>query len=381
MENGTSDLNSPAAKEDAVATVLPAVTALVVDVAAAKQSHAQQDALTDFVWHMLERDYQIYLCSSTTKDGGPDELRGQSFAHRGLTWLPGAMPPSKAQLGQFPALAAATTLWISDDTAIESWVRQLGLPFVSLGRGTASFSDRLQLAGWGELAGLLDPTAQTVRQVAEAIAELRRTRPPGPILVGIGGPPASGFESFALELKRTLESGPLTLVDLLDLSGFVSIGKPRSGGQPAAGGGFPRDAGDKWLVERVLHPLAAGEAVYVEQASDVVPEEFRHHFPMYLSPESIVLVLGEAVFQRAIRDLLHLAVLVEVGAAETARRLFEIPDGETFDEAFVEQYLERDGREYNEYLAQNQVIARADLRIDGNSAKRFTTLPVAMGRN
>lgn len=358
--------------DNAADSELPLVTAVVIDVAAAAGKPESQDAMTDFIWHLLERDYQIYLCSSTTKEGAIDPLAEESFSHTRLVWLHGEMPPSGAQTEEYPQLTATTTLWISDDRRIEAWVRQLALPFVSLGRGEASFSGDLQLGGWGQLAALLDPGARAVRQLADAVLAVRRSRPLGPTLVGIGGPPESGFEKLAIDMKRVLEDGAVPLVDLLDLASFPSVGEAK----PGIAGVFPSDPGEQWFLDGVLAQLANGEAVYVEEAPAVVPTEFRHHFPLYLSRESVVILLGQALFQRAIRDKLHLAVLVEVAPAEIARRLYEIPEGQSFDPDFTQQYLDRDGRGYEEYLSQNQVGTRADIHVDGSSPRWFNVKAV-----
>ncbi len=381
-------MNDPGSESDSTDSAdtpdtgrLPAISALVVDVAAATQSHAQQDALSDFIWHMLDKDYQIYLCSSTTREDGEDALAGESFAHPQLTWLHGRMPPGAQLMTRHPALTAATTLWISDDERVQRWVRERGLAFVSVGHKTASFAADFQLAGWGELGALLDPTAQAVRQVAEAIVELRRTRPQGPIIVGIGGPPESGYERFAVELKRELEADSAPLVELLDLSSLLA-GAPAEGvvGENPAHS-FPATIGEVWWLEYVLQPLAKGGEVYVEKAPQSVPVDFRSHFPLYVHADAVVLMLGETVFQKTLRETMHLAVLVEVTPEETARRLYEIPEGEEFDESFTKQFLEHDGRRYEEYLAQHQVVAEADIRISANSPRKFEVLPLAVVAN
>lgn len=375
MDDATSESGSTSAGAGEVDR-LPVISKLVVDVAPALQSETQQSALTDFIWHMLDRDYQIYLCSSTTREGGAEALAGESFAHPHLTWLRGEMPPGQPTLGRLPALVAGTTLWISDDPRVLSWVRERGLGYISILNKTASFATDLQLSGWGELADLLDPTAQTVRQVAAAIAELRRSRAVGPIIVGIGGPPESGYERFAMELKRALEAASAPLVDLLDVSSFLNGELEQESARDEPTPSFPVSAGDAWLLKQVLQQLAKGESVHVEIAPDIVPRDFRNHFPLYVSSESVVLVLGETVFQKALRETMHLAILIEVAPEETARRLYEIPDGETFDDRFTQQYLEHDGRRYSEYLSQHQVVAAAEIHISANSPLKFVLRPI-----
>ena len=345
------------------------------------RSDAQQSALTDFIWHMLDRGYQIYLCSSTTRAGGAEALAGESFAHPQLTWLHGEMPPTQPVIARYPALVAGTTVWLGDDPRVLRWVREFGLAYVSLLNKTASFAENLHLSSWGELGALLDPTALAVRQVAEAIAELRRTRPKGAIVVGIGGPAESGYERFAMELKRSLEAPGALMVDLLDVSCFLSGTLDEGSARDDAAFIFPVTPGDAWLLRHVMQPLATGEELYVEKAPDVVPNEFRNHFPLYLSTDSVVLVLGETVFQRSLRETMHLGILVEVSPEETARRLYEIPEGEEIDKRFIQQYLDHDGRLYQRYLTHNQVVANADIHISADSPRKFVLLPMAGATN
>jgi hypothetical protein len=370
MDDHTLNEGQDAGTGDGEAVGWPPVTALVVDVAGAMESHAAQDAVTEFIWHMLARDYQIYLCTSTTKDPKADAFALEDFAHPLLTWLPGVMPPTAEQVQRRPGLANPKTLWITDDADLQRWVTGQGGAFVSLGGKTASFAESLHLGTWGELGNVLDPTTHAARQIAEAIAALRRSRP-GPVLVGIGGPPESGTERITLELKRELEAGPAPLVEVIDVTPLFPESRPALAVEP----NFPPDSAAQWLVQAVLEPLAGGKPLLIEKPPAGVPSELHNVFPLYISAESVVLLMGENVFHRAIRAHLQLSILIEVAATETARRMFGVPEGEAMDAKFVGQYAERDGRAYQEYLAANQVVEHADVRIDGNSPRRFKVIP------
>jgi len=348
----------------------PAVTALAVDVAGAMDSYERQDAVTEFVWHMLARGYQIYLGSSTPKAPNADAFALEDFAHPRLTWVPGVMPPAQEQVTRVPGLAAAGTLWITDDAGVQRWVREGGRSFVSLGSKTASFAESLHIGSWGELGNLLDPTTHAARQIADAIAELQSARP-GPVIVGIGGPPESGIERMTLELKRVLEAGRAPLVELIDVSPLFPDSDPAF----ASRASFPPESGAQWLVKGVLELLAGGKPLLIEKPPAELPSEMHSIFPLYLGEESVLLLIGETVFHRALRTHMHLAILIEVDAAETARRLYGVPEGEAVDASLTGQYLERDGRWYREYLEANQVVEAADIRIDGSSPHSFKVIP------
>ena len=376
MDEHTLNEGQDPAAGDEVPVKWPVVSALVVDVAGVMDSHESQDAVTEFVWHMLSRDYQIYLCSSTSNDPNADAFAYEDFAHPHLTWLPGVLPPTREQVEKFPALAAAGTLWITDNVPLQRWVQEGPAAFVSLGAKTASFAESLHIASWGELGNLLDPTTHAARQIADAIAALRSSRP-GAVVVGIGGPPESGIERITLELKRVLEAGIAPLVEVIDVTPLFPDSQPAFAVQPT----FPADSPAQWLVRSVLEPLAGGKSLLIEKPPAGLPSDLHNIFPLYLSEESVVLLIGENVFHRAIRPHVHLAILIEIAATETARRLYGIPEGEAFDAALIQQYLERDGRAYQEYLKANQVVDAVDIRLDGSSPRRFKVIPGRVVKN
>ena len=131
----------------------------------------------------------------------------------------------------------------------------------------------------------------------------------------------------------------------------------------------------------VWEPLAGGKSLLIEKPPAGLPSDLHNIFPLYLSEESVVLLIGENVFHRAIRPHVHLAILIEIAATETARRLYGIPEGEAFDAALIQQYLERDGRAYQEYLKANQVVDAVDIRLDGSSPRRFKVIPGRVVKN
>jgi len=348
-----------------------AITAVVLDVSPGYQSRDVQEALTDLVLHLLERGYQIFLGVTTD----PSLLQVEDFAQPGITYLRERLPPSAALLAQHAALREPTTLWITDDAPLQGWIRQEGLPFAFPALREVSFAPDFAFNGYGDLAAMLDPTVNTLRDISQFIMERRLAKLSGALLVGIGGPPESGFQRFMVQLKPQLESDGAALVDFLDLTAFLRS----SDDKPAPGGnGLWRDAAaGQWLLDTVLSPLATGGRVYVERRPAPAPKDFDAHFPLFLSEESIVLVMGEMLFAPPIRDMLDVSILLEVSARETTRRLYEIPAGEDFPAKFLEQYLAGQGGRYRDYLERHQVVQRSTLGIDANRPLAFTIRPRA----
>jgi hypothetical protein len=212
-----------------------------------------------------------------------------------------------------------------------------------------------------------------IGDLVEAIAAKRRGMTRKSLLVGLGGPVLSGYQAFALDLKRDLELAGHPLVELLDLSPFLHASDDESAPPPQPGFWRERRAGE-WLLRDVLGPIHAGRQVYVERLPPEAPPAFAAHLPLYLSEESVVLAFAEMLFVPEVRALLDLSILLDVSPKETTRRLYEMPDDEEFDPKFIEQYLAHDGKAYGEYLRTYRVEAQVDVRIDANRRSAFTLL-------
>jgi hypothetical protein len=353
-------------------TEYPPATAfrtVVLDVAPAYRSVREQEAVSDLILHLLERGYQIFLCCTTARE----QFDAESFAQPGLRLLREPMPPGEGLLRREAALTAPGTLWITDDDALQQWIREAGLAFAFPGQRAVSFAPDAAVGTLQELAAVLDPTADALRAVVAAVASARARKPGGALLVGVGGAPASGFERFAVALKRELETTGFPLAELVDLAPFLT-----TAGEPgAAAGGLPwRDAGGgKWLLDAILKPLVAGQRIYLERRPPQAPRDFEAHFPLFIAEDAVVVLLGEMPFVPPLRDCFDVTVLLELSPEEAARRLFEIPEGEKGDPTFTEQYLAAEGRVYGNYLAAHHVVEGASVRIDANRPRAFFLRP------
>ena len=345
---------------------LKRIRAVALDIAGARQSYDRQDNLSEFIWHLLERHYRIYLFSSD-KD---EDLAGEDFAHNRLVFLREEMPPSQALLEAHPELLKPATLWITDDPQLQRWIHEAGLAFMHLEHGKQSLPGGQHLVRLSELSALLQPTTLLLRDLTVMVDDVRRFRPQGALLVGVGGPPRSGFQQFAVDLRTHLQDSGHELVELLDLSSLMHSTEALL---ERGGSGSPwvsAEAG-RWLREAVLAPLRAGKAVYVEHKPDALPADFGPHFPLYISEASVLLIFAEQALTQDVAEALDISILLEVSADETTRRLYEIPPDERFDPKFTNQYLTREGRIYQEYLDRNHVRERASIRIDANREGAF----------
>jgi hypothetical protein len=346
---------------------LKRIRAVALDIAGANQSHERQDELSEFIWHLLERHYRMYLFNSNSEQ----ELAGEDFSHPRLAFLREEMPPSQATLERHAELRTPATLWITDEPRLQAWLRAAGLPFMYLQHEGPPRPGGQRLVHLSELTALLDPSGLLLRDLSAMVADVRRFRPQGALLVGVGGPPQSGFQQFALDLRGRLHDAGHELVELLDLSSLMRSTETLLEDGPGASGPWVSAEAGRWLREAVLAPLREGRAVYVEQRPALLPADFGAHFPLYISEASVVLLFAELLFATEVAEALDLSILLEVSPEETTRRLYEIPDGERFDAKFTAQYLSREGRIYQDYLQRNRVRERASVRVDADHPGAF----------
>ncbi|MEE8177553.1 MAG: hypothetical protein V3T65_06130, partial [Acidobacteriota bacterium] len=164
-------------------------------------------------------------------------------------------------------------------------------------------------------------------------------------------------------LKRELENMGCPLVELLDLSPLLSSGDSEESDDDGARQWRDPAVGD-WLMEAVLAPLKAGQRVFVDTLPPEIPEAFQAHLPLFVSEESIVVILAERLFTQEILSLLDYSILLEVSPRESTRRIYEIPEAQEFDEKFEAQYLAKEGRAYKNYLHAHSVSANVLVRIN-----------------
>lgn len=346
---------------------LKRIRAVALDIAGANRTYERQDDVSEFIWHLLERHYRMFLFSSN-----PDEdLSGEDFAHPGLVFLREAMPPGRALLQTHPELLAVETLWITDDPQTQRWIAEHGMPFMYLQPGDGTPPGGQFLPRLSELSALLHPTLLLMDDLVRMVDDLRRFRPEGPLLVGIGGPPRSDYQNFAVDLRMRLQQAGHELVELMDAGALMRSSEALLEAGEAAANPWVSEEAQRWLREAVLVPLGEGRAVYVKQRPAVLPEDFDAHFPLYVSAASVLLLIGELLFTAPVADALHLSVLLEVSPDETTRRLYEMPSGEKFDPKFTEQYLSREGHIYQDYLERNRVRERVSIRVDANREGAF----------
>lgn len=350
---------------------LKTIRSVALDIAKSKESYQSQDEISDFIVSLLNRNYKVYLYSTKS----PDDLSNDDFSHPDLIFLTEEMPPTQATLQSFPELIDEKTLWVTDDRQMQYWVEESQLPLIYLQGDYSTQKNKMRVPRLSELSALLDPTGMVLSDVGGVVADLKRERNKIPILIGVGGPPRSGYQRFSLDLKNHLQDAGHDLVDLMDLSQLMVSQEDMIAENQFQSRDRIRPEVETWISERLIKPLQGGRPVYYEEPDPALPKEFHIHFPLYISNEAVLILFSDTLFIPPISHGLDLFVLLEVSDQETTRRLYEIPEGENFDPKFTNLFMEREGKFYNEYLRDNQVLQHAGIRIDANHEHAFFLNP------
>ena len=339
---------------------LKKIRAVVLDIADAGSTYERQDEISDFIWCLLERNYKIFLVTSDAQD----DLSQEDFNDPLLRILREEMPPSSQSLKDHPELEHPSTIWITDDPKLQHWIEGSEASLAHLGDHGKPGS--LRLNRLSDLSILLDPTGVVLKDLTVMTGDLRRSHPGKLLVVGIGGPPLSGYQKFALGLKEHLQDAGFDLVELMDLSLLLRSTEQVLEEISASSHPWTHPEIGAWMEGKFLPLIHDEKEIYFETPPIGSPPDFSPHFPFYLSSESVLLIFGEMLFIQEIHQALDLSILLEVSPEETSRRLYEIPTRETIDPMFIDQYLTREGSVYREYLKRNQVEKRVAIRIDAN---------------
>ena len=342
---------------------LHSIRSVTLDIAETYDSGQLQDQAAEVISWLLSQNYQIYLFSSNQKQ----TLTSEDFSYPDLEFVTLPLPPVAPGAQRYAPLVNPTNLWVTDDPEMTRWAAEMGLPLATRRAPPAlGTKNVLRIGSLADLTVSLDPTAPVMREIERALRAGTRS---GAAVIGLGGPPLSGYQELALRLKRHLEGAGFPLVELLDLSSLLRVAEAEPG---SAGGNsaWRSEPIGEWVMDRLLGPAKAGGQVYVETLPEGIPEDFSPHLPLFLSEESVVLAFAGMPFVPPLADLFDVSVLLETAPQETTRRIYEM-DAAEFEQRFIDQYLEHEGKAYQRYLDAHAVPARAQVRVDANTPGRF----------
>lgn len=341
------------------------VTAVSIDICNRDTSETYQEALGELILFLLERSYQVFLWSST-KD---DDLSKENYDHQQIIILDGAPPFSNYIETKYPIISGKNTAWITEYAPAQKAARSIGAPYFYTS-GQKSTPGGIKIGSLGEITLYLNPLTKLLREIESAIRAKQDARAYAPVIVGIGGPPQSGYQQFSLDIKQFFEADGHELVELLNLNPLVAHADqdaPIRDDSPF----WVHEGAREWVVSELFEPLTSGKRFYQEGMPQGFPAEFEGHFPLFISEESILLVMSEMLFTLPLPEYFDLKILLDVSPAESTRRLYDMPMDDSIDSKFVEQYFLHEGKRYRDYLITNAVEQSVDFYIDANSPNGF----------
>ncbi len=320
------------------------VKAVALDIAGLNTADDSQARCAEVIWLLLLRGYQLYLFSSTG-----DDFSREDFQHPKLRFLTEPLPP----LPKYPLLEGEYCLWVTNHAPLERWLDEHHRLRMCIG-GKEQPGIR-RLAAIDELVVALNPLNSVMANTISQLSQLKERFSQRAIIVGIGGPAISDLQQFTLLLQSALQDANLPMVELLDISSLTPNAEVLHAKQLPKNAAWQTPEGGSWLTDQLLKPLQKGETIFLKTPPPLLPTAMAEQFPLYLHPETILLLLAEMVFVQPLQPLLDVRLLLELPPEELARRLYEIPPHESFDPSFTQQFLQNEGGQYQHYLRHHQV--------------------------
>ena len=369
---------------------------VALDAALAFTSRSQQEHFTHCMLTLLERGYQLRLFSSNPKQ----TLVAEDFSHPQLEWLKTTASPTQLDLARYPELQGENCLWLTNHPHWCALASTMAGQLVTLGEAddaveaenatTAASKSKaeaakrslktlpslpaLKLSRMWEVNALLDPNGWVMEDalvcIRQAAAMRQQTGKQRPILVGIGGPPASRVTELTHLLYQKLMESEFALCEMLDLSAILpSIESTLT--QQVPMDGWQHEASGNWLLEEVLKPLQQQRQIHVASRPQQLHPRWEIPFPLFFCAESVILLSGELLFASALNPWLDVRILLQASNLELTRRLYELPENETFDARFTDSFTNSEGKVYQRYLASTHINQTADLRVDSSHHRVF----------
>ncbi len=269
---------------------------------------------------LLERDYQIVLMT-------PDLA---TWGH----WQDCCVVLSGSQEEKLNYLnnQCQDTVWVTDSETLQKECVQKQVLFVHFATPSSS-NFAIHCETLKDMVALFDPSELAIRQIAQDFIEQKEAAPQQALIVCVEGAEQCGHVYLVEKLVQQLEQFG-QLVQGLDLTDFAhqSWTKTEQG---------------RWIFQEILTPFADNERVLIEEPPLWAVEREIGIFPLFLSPEMILVIWGTFLLSS---DLPSKNILLELSEKTATARLFGIDDRENFDPSFVGKYKETEGLHYQNYL-------------------------------
>lgn len=285
-------------------------------------------------------------------------------SHPNITVLEQKLDVTTLELN--PSLLSNTILWVTENRAFQKILREKK-QWIAVQRASTSHPEFLSYDHLADLLQFLDPSALTASLLSQQILEAKAANPSRPLVVGIGGPEDCGPDFFVQRLVESLEVEGEWLVQGLDGTSFFQILSAEDEQRHYWRSPEVKD----WTLQSILEPFGKGERILIETPPSFLGEEGSEGFPLFLSPEMILVVWGTTLFTKELQPWIQWPILLELTPKAAAARLYGIDDRENFDPALIEKYQEHDGKFYKKYLEKHRVDPYVKSRVHYDNFHAF----------
>ena len=306
-----------------------------------------------------QRGFRLYAVES-------DVPEGRWSGNPQVAYLSG---PPQELIQANPALSNEGVFWVTSHPETQAQLAEQNCWFAG-DNSESEMADGLHFQHFADLLEILHPSRASAHDLAHLLVEVKRHSPQLPLTIGVGGPDDCGHAFVIAELMEALEElGQLVSgLDLTELLGveFEAQSEARY---------WKSLQIRSWVLEEVLRPYSAGKQVVIESEPGLLESLEVTIFPFFAPPEGILLAWGGPLFLPDFEQLIDLRVHLDLSPRTATARLFEIDEREEFDQSFIETYQQREGRLYQNYLAEFDVESQLDYRIDFENLNAFRLKP------
>ena len=340
---------------------------IVFDVAE-RNTDQNMEIYTDVILDLVSKEYAITIITSNSEDN----LEGESFESPKIKFIKEPFVNYLPWLKKYPMLFGPDALWLSNETRLHNFLKKHQTMFCRESRISPNTKYGISVLEFSELKNLLNPTADAIQSIAEAIVNHCKMSDKKRLLIGIAGPPMSNPDGVSEHIKQSLEGIGIPLVEVLDMNiALLTSDNLIEGNENQI---KKKEMAWNWLENNVLKPFAQGKQIDLNLEDNTQDA-------LFLTEESFLIVSGEMLFVSQMSDYIDFSILIDVSRAETTRRIYEIPYGQEFPNDFIEQYMAKEGGQYQKYLNLAKTNFSFDFTLNGNNMNTLRVTPKAALRD
>ena len=333
------------------------ITNFVIDLAD-RDTDAKMDKYVDVILDLLNKGYRVDAITTNNDD----DLSEEYFSHPKFKIFEKPILNLKDKEKELFHFLTPTALWVTNSKPLIKWLGEKEQPFCMEGRKSPKENNGISVLSFLELRNIFDPSGLAIQTIIEDILEQWKNLGKKRMLIGIGNPPCGGMETLVDKIIMGLEGSGVSLVEKFNVDLVLPTAADIIEGNVQAQ--EKKEKGLQWLNERLLEPFGSEDEIIINV--DGTGEN-----DIYISPQSFLILQGERLFTDELLNKFDYKILLDISPLEITRRLYEIDSDMKFTDTLVEQYLEKEGSEYNKYLKTVKDSKVLDIILDGENQFTF----------